>query len=102
MAAWDAAVNAWVPVPIDMGPPTDQLFLTLYGTGIRHRSGQTKVTATINGMVVPVLYADLQPSYPGLDQVNLQMPRDLAGSGIATLVVTVEDQASNTVTIAIR
>jgi uncharacterized protein (TIGR03437 family) len=35
-------------------PPNDQVFLVLYGTGIRHRASDASVTATVNGVSVPV------------------------------------------------
>jgi len=53
---------------------SDQVFLVLYGTGIRHRSSDAAVTATVNGISVPVQSA-AQGTYPGLDQVNLALPR---------------------------
>jgi len=85
--------------PIDMGPASDQLVLVLYGTGIRHA---TSVTATINGVSVPVAYFGAQGQYDGLDQVNLTLARSLAGAGLVNIVVTVDGQASNTVTVNIR
>ena len=42
-------------VPIDLGPSTDQVFLVLYGTGIRFRSSLTNVSATIGGLASEVL-----------------------------------------------
>jgi hypothetical protein len=33
IAAYDAWLKKFVPVPIDLGPETDQLFLILFGAG---------------------------------------------------------------------
>jgi uncharacterized protein (TIGR03437 family) len=97
-AVLDPGSNTYSTKPIDLGPAGDQVFLVLYGTGIRHASS---VTASINGVSVAAVYA-AQSQYAGLDQVNLQLPRTLAGAGLVNVVVTVNGQASNTVTVAVQ
>src|SRR5262249_48496942 len=81
VARFDPAQNKWVAIPIDLGPASDQVFLSLYGTGIRYRSSLQAVTATIGGENAPVYSADGQGAFVGLDQVNLLLPRTLAGRG---------------------
>ena len=78
------------------------MYLTLYGTGIRNRSSLANVTVTIHGTNVPVLYAGLQPDFPGLDQVNVALTLNLRGSGESNVVLTVDGQTSNTVTVNIK
>ena len=75
---------------IDMGPATDDVYLVLYGTGFRFRSSLDNVTATIGGISVPVTYAGAQGGQPGLDQLNLHLPRSLAGLGATQLEFTVD------------
>src|SRR6185436_13160693 len=58
-----------VPAPIDMGSPDDTIYLTLYGTGIRHRSTLTAVGVTVDGLNTRVDYAGPQNQYEGMDQV---------------------------------
>ena len=82
---------AAVPIPVN------QTVLELYGTGIRGHSA-TGVTCTIGGVSVPVQYAGAQGS-PGLDQVNIPIPPMLANRGQFNIVLTVDGQASNAVTI---
>ncbi len=95
--------SAFVPVPIDLGPATDQVFLILYGTGIRGRSALSAVTAKIGGTDVPVLFAGEAAGFAGLDQVNLgPLPRSLAGRGVADVVLMVDGKTANTVTVTIR
>lgn len=55
-------------VPLDLGPATDQIFLSLYGTGLRN--GSAPAIVTIGGERVEVLYAGPQTAFVGLDQVN--------------------------------
>jgi uncharacterized protein (TIGR03437 family) len=87
--------GTYTPTPISFAVPTDQVFLQLYGTGLRHAG---TVTATINGATVPVQYAGAEGTLQGLDQVNLQVPSSLAGAGTVNIVITANGQAANTVT----
>ena len=76
--------------------------MTLYGTGIRGRSSLAGVTASIAGFAAQVLYAGAQSQYAGLDQVNVQIPRALAGRGEVNLALTVDGKIANTVRINIK
>ena len=88
-------------VPINLGVDTP-IYVTFYGTGIRNRSSLANVAVTINGVSVPVLYAGPSPNYTGLDQVNVGLLLSLRGSGESNVVLTVDGQTSNTVTINIQ
>jgi virginiamycin B lyase len=90
------------PIAIDVSNPADQVFLSLYGTGIRGASGLAAVSVTVGGVPVDVLFAGAQPQFPGLDQVNVKLSPALAGKGDAAVKVTVDGHVSNTVTIRIR
>ena len=70
--------------------------------GIRNRSSLAGVAATINGISVPVLYAGPAPNYPGLDQVNVGLVLSLRGAGESNVVLAVDGQASNIVTINVQ
>lgn len=98
--------NNFVPRPInfgpDMGDASDQLFLILFGTGWRGRSAESKVLAQIGGVNAPVLYAGAQGTFVGEDQINLQLPRSLAGSGTVDLSVIVDGQMANLVRVAFQ
>jgi uncharacterized protein (TIGR03437 family) len=87
--------------PIDL-TAGDDVFLELYGTGIRNNSGLTNVTVTVGGVAVPVLYASKQPDFIGLDQVNIQLPKTLAGRGEVDMVLTVDGKAANPVNIHLK
>ncbi len=103
---FDAAQNKFVAVPIDLGPDlgnaSDQVFLILYGTGIRHRSSLSAVSVQIGGVEAEVEYAGAQGDFIGLDQINVRLPRSLAGRGEVDVVLTVEGQPANTVKVAIN
>jgi uncharacterized protein (TIGR03437 family) len=87
--------------PVDPGPGSDQVFLMLFGTGIRWRSSDAAVRATIGGVAAEVTGAVPQGQYPGLDQVNVRLPRSLAGKGEVNIALTVDGKAANTVTVRV-
>jgi uncharacterized protein (TIGR03437 family) len=74
---------------IDMGPDSDQVFLVLFGTGLRHRTSLASVRVTLRAISedllvevdAPVEYAGPQNEFAGLDQVNVRLPRSLVGAG---------------------
>ena len=75
---------------IDMGPVTDDVYLVLYGSGIRSRSSLENVSASIAGMAVPALYAGAQGQLPGVDQLILGLPHSLAGTGATLLELAID------------
>ena len=99
---FDQAQSRFVSVPIDLGPSTDQLFLTVYGTGLRFRSSLSGVTATIGGVNSEVLFAGPQGVFVGLDQVNLRIPRALAGRGEVDVALTVDGKTANALKVNIK
>lgn len=96
-----ASAGSCVGVPIDLGESDDQVFLTLYGTGLRNRSSLNNVFCTIGGEPAPLFYADAQMSFDGLDQVNVQIPPILRGRGEVDVILSVDGQRSNTVTVIV-
>jgi uncharacterized protein (TIGR03437 family) len=102
ISQFDAGQNAFVPVPLDLGPDSDQVFLILFGTGIRMRSSLSAVTATIGGENSEVLFAGPQNDFVGLDQLNLRLPRSLIGRGQVEIRLTVDGQLSNPLSMTIR
>ena len=92
-----------VSQPISLGTAAGQVYLSLFGTGIRGVSSLAGVSVTIGGVVVPVLSASAQGQFQGLDQVNVgPLPQSLAGKGNANVVLTVDGLTANTVTVNIQ
>jgi uncharacterized protein (TIGR03437 family) len=91
-----------VSVPMDLGQSTDQLVITLYGTGIRNNTGLSNAVAEVGGARATILYAGAQPQYPGLDQVNLVIPRSLAAAGEVPVVLTIDGQTANVVSVNLK
>ncbi len=92
--------------PIDLGSATDQVFLVLFGTGWRSRSSlagvKMRFATAKGGFDGEVQYAGPQNEFAGLDQLNVRLPRSLAGVGPAELTLTVDDQAANFATATFK
>ncbi len=99
IARYDTVQTKFLPAAIDFGPAGDELVLVLFGTGWRYRSSLAAVSCVIDGVAATVGYAGAQGSFVGLDQINIGLPRSLAGRGEVDLVLTV-DGLSNTVRLA--
>ena len=90
-----------VSIPIDLGAEGDQVFLLLFGTGIRGFTSE--VGSEVGGESVPVLGALPQGQFVGLDQVNLgPLPRSLSGRGEVDVTLTVDGLPANVVTVNIQ
>jgi len=99
---YDTSQNKLVAVPIDLGAESDQVFLIVYGTGMRYRSGMSGVSARLGGTNIQVLFTGAQGGFAGLDQINLRLPRELAGRGEVDVTLTVDGKAANAVKVSIN
>jgi len=98
---FDCSSSPCQALPIDVGLDAP-VYLTLYATGIRNRSSLDNVLVTINGIDVPALYAGPQPTFAGLDQINVPLTLNLRGSGLADVVLKVDQHQANTVTVNVQ
>ena len=87
--------------PVNIGGPSDQAFLEIFGTGFQ-AAGKSGVQVTIGGLDATVHYVGPQGQYAGLDQVNVQIPPALAGKGNVTIQLTANGIAANPVDITIQ
>jgi uncharacterized protein (TIGR03437 family) len=92
---YPCAPGTCTTAPINLGGPSDQTALVLYGTGIRNRAALSDVVVQIGAQSLPAVYAGAAPTFVGLDQVNVLLPRSLAGSGTMSLSISVAGTASN-------
>ncbi len=96
MFQFDQDYSRFLTTPLNIAASAGGVTLTVYGTGIR---GATTVTAKLGSQSVPVLAAHAYAGCPGLDQVDVQIPPNLANRGIAALQLTADGVLSNAVTI---
>ena len=102
VADFDPVQQRFVPIPVDLGAATDQTFLLMFGTGLRGRSGLEAVQVRVGGVTVTPQSVGPQGGLVGLDQMNLPLPRSLAGRGLVTIEMTVDGLMANAVTVSIR
>ncbi|HEX4135617.1 MAG TPA: hypothetical protein VHY84_13465 [Bryobacteraceae bacterium] len=93
---------ACVSLPMSLGAATDQLAVTLYGTGFRNLSSSAGAAVTVGGAAAKILYIGAQPTEAGLDQLDIVVPQSLAGAGEVPVVLTVDGQTANSVTLNIQ
>jgi uncharacterized protein (TIGR03437 family) len=87
---------------IDMGADTDEVFLMMFGTGFSLANGPRSARASIPGIDVPVLYVGAQGQFPGLDQLNVRLPRELKGRGWVVLKLTIDGQEAGDLSLQFR
>jgi uncharacterized protein (TIGR03437 family) len=84
-------------VPLDLGPEGEQLFIEIYGTGMR---GASQVIATLGGEPVPTSAVAPLEEFVGLDQINIgPIPRSFIGRGEAQLILIMNGSVANAVVL---
>lgn len=115
LVRFDASQNKLVPAPI-VRRTGEQLYLILYGSGLRYApnsDGNTangvaeSVEVTIGGVNAEVIYAGAAPGFVGLEQINLRIPDNVLSSPNTTVTVKARDvlnnlKQANAVTISIQ
>ena len=101
LAQFNEEQGRFIPVPIDLGASAE-VYLVLYGTGLRNRSSLYSVTATVGGGDAEVLFAGAHEEFVGLDQVNLKIPDQLAERGTLEVILTVDGVTANPVLIELQ
>lgn len=102
VARFDPTLNRFVAMPLDLGEAGDQLFLALFGTGMRGRSSLAAVNATLGGVANEVLFAGAVDGLAGLDQINLRIPRALGGRGKVEVSLSADGKTANIVKLLIK
>ncbi len=102
LATVDPVNGRVTPVRVDMGAEGSHLFLVLYGTALRGRSSLESVQVRVGDALITPLFAGAQPTFAGLDQINVELPRSLAGRGLVDVTVVADGRESNTLQILIQ
>jgi uncharacterized protein (TIGR03437 family) len=102
VARYDSAQRRFVPRPLDLGAATDQVFLILFGTGLRHRQSLSTVSLMIGSVSAPIYFAGAQGDLVGVDQINALVPRSLIGRGEVDVALVVDGKPATTVRIHVQ
>jgi uncharacterized protein (TIGR03437 family) len=76
-------------------------------TGLAAAAGAPSLTIStpivnIGGVTATLNYSGLAPGFAGLYQVNAQVPATISAGGAVSVVISIGNVASNTVTIAVQ
>ncbi len=99
---YDSMLRLFVGIPIDLGAETDRVYLVLFGTGFHNLTSMDSVSQTIGGLNSAVTYAGPQGQLLGLEQLNMLVPRSLAGRGKVNVVLTIGGKVTNPVNVIIK
>ena len=78
-----------------------QNILLLYGTGL-DKAQAANVQVMFGNTAGTVLYTGPQGTWPGLDQINVLIPKSLEGAGNISVVLSVAGMTANTVNFTIQ
>jgi uncharacterized protein (TIGR03437 family) len=93
--AFQLCRNGWWCFSVDMGPESDEVYLIVLTTGLRNRTSVGNVRILIGDQPATVDYAGAQGEYAGWDQMNIRLPRSLAGRGLLTMQMAVDGIPDN-------
>lgn len=102
VSRYDAALKQHAPLPIDLGPANERVFLVLFGTGWRNVAGRNRSQLRVGGAEAQVTYDGLQPTLIGVDQINALLPRTLSGRGEVDVALTVDGKPANVLRLAFK
>jgi uncharacterized protein (TIGR03437 family) len=88
------------PLPVTVPNDESDLYLILFGTGIR--GDAEHVMVTIAGTPLTVTFAGAQGQFDGLDQINIKIPRGFQVRGQSTLALQVGTLGANQVSLAFQ
>jgi uncharacterized protein (TIGR03437 family) len=90
-------ICAALPVPVESGATTR---VRLVGSGFRYAGAASQIEVTVGGKRVPVVSFG-SAGEPGMDQLTVEIPAALRGSGEADLVCRINGRIANAVRIRI-
>lgn len=77
--------------------------LALFGTGLGEAGSKSfvssRVRVFVGGIEAKVQYAGPQPDFVGLDQINFELPANVANYGTLPVVVKVDEHPANSITV---
>ena len=102
VAQFDETQGKFVPIELDLGPESEFVVLSLFGTGWRQAVPVPGASVKIGGIDCPVEYFGKQPTIEGLDQFNARLPRTLIGRGDVRVEVIIGGEFANTVQLKFK
>ncbi|MDQ3011427.1 MAG: IPT/TIG domain-containing protein, partial [Acidobacteriota bacterium] len=98
ISQFDSVTGRILPKPIDLGPDGERVFLILYSTGLRKApdangdgNANETVRLLLGGTQIVPSFVGAAPGFEGLDQINAEIPRNLARRGRVSLGISGRD-----------
>jgi uncharacterized protein (TIGR03437 family) len=86
-------------VPIALPDDLSELYIVLYGTGIRNFQN---ISAVVGPAAAEVVFVGPQSQFLGLDQINLRLTNPTGLTGLQSLRLKVDGMYSNSVDLQFR
>ena len=99
---YNAETQTFVLLPISLRNSTEQVYLILFATGIRHLTALQDVTVKVAETEMPAIFAGPAPRFEGLDQLNVLLPPGLRGYGEQSVLLRVKDKTTNAVKVLLQ
>lgn len=96
------AEGVLVARPIDLSIPNEEVFLLLFGTGMRRLFFTADANVEIARERQEVTFAGAQGNFVGLDQLNVRLSPSLRGKGEVSVQIVHPEARSNTVTVSFK
>lgn len=94
---FDQDLNRFIPKPIELGPDGDRVFLSLYVSGL-HKASKEDVLILLDGIPLVPDFVGSAEGYSGLEQINVEIPRDRVRRGLLRLWVQTKGFVSSNIT----
>ena len=102
LVTFDNAQAKFVAVPVDVSNAAEQVVVVLFGTGFSNIGPVANAAVRLGSTTAEVLFAGPQGGLAGLDQLNVRVPRTLAGSGDIPITFTAGGRTANTVRLTVK
>lgn len=102
VAYYEQQQQKFMAAPIEFAAPGEQVYLILFGTGFRHRSAMEEVKVQVESLEVEPLYAGESPGLVGMDQINVLLPTELAGTGEVDVAIKVDGKTANIIKLKFK
>ncbi len=102
VAQFDMTQQKYIPLDIDLGTSSSEVvILVMFGTGWR-KADVVNNYVDIGSYRGQIEYVGPQPTFEGLDQINIRLPRNLIGQGEVSVALWFDSSRSRANSVQIK